>query len=342
MIKRKIAFAGFRHGHIFSLWDRVKKCPELEISGVCEEDPETRQQLIREGKITVTDDNFISMLERVPSDIIVVGDYFARMGPMVIESMKHGKHVIADKPFCTSSEDLNLIGHLVEKKHLCAGCLFDMRTWPQMAGMHELVHNGFLGKIVQIQFTAQHPLMRATRAKWYFEKGKQGGTITDIGSHAIDLIPWIVGVDFSRVISARTWNAFVPQGDCFHDAAQFMLEMENGCGVVGDVSYSAPDSIGYHHSCYWRFNFWGTKGMAEVNAYSEKILAYLQGLRTASEIALPSKVPPDPLTDFLNEIDGHPGELTTASLLKSTKFLLKIQAFADNAGEEYNLSTAKR
>ena len=38
------------------------------------------------------------------------------------------------------------------------------------------------------EFTAQHPLLYGTRAKWYFEEGKHGGSINDIGVHAVTLV----------------------------------------------------------------------------------------------------------------------------------------------------------
>ena len=37
-MKHRFAFAGFRHGHIYGLYDRVKNAAGCEIVGACEED----------------------------------------------------------------------------------------------------------------------------------------------------------------------------------------------------------------------------------------------------------------------------------------------------------------
>ncbi len=68
------------------------------------------------------------------------------------------------------------------------------------------------------------------------EEGKHGGTINDIAVHALDLIPWITGHKFKRIVAARCWNALAKRCPHFKDAAQLMLEMDNGAGVMGDVS----------------------------------------------------------------------------------------------------------
>ena len=41
----KIAFAGFRHSHIFSLYDLARASDELEIVGACEDHEHTRAEI---------------------------------------------------------------------------------------------------------------------------------------------------------------------------------------------------------------------------------------------------------------------------------------------------------
>ncbi|MEZ4683286.1 MAG: hypothetical protein R2932_54665 [Caldilineaceae bacterium] len=60
---------------------------------------------------------------------------------------------------------------------------------PQAIGLRNLIRSGLIGEIHAINFGGQHPLMLDTRAAWYFEPGKHGGTINDIAIHAVDAIP---------------------------------------------------------------------------------------------------------------------------------------------------------
>ena len=98
--------------------------------------------------------------------------------------------------------------------------------------------------------------MYGKRPGWYFEEGKHGGTINDIAIHGIDLLRYLTGSGVKVINAARTWNAFAKSAPAFCDSAQFMVTLENGAGVIADVSYSSPDSFGYLMPTYWQFCVW--------------------------------------------------------------------------------------
>ncbi|MFA6815201.1 MAG: Gfo/Idh/MocA family oxidoreductase [Lentisphaeria bacterium] len=327
---KNVVIAGLRHGHILGLYQTVLNDPDCNLAGVCEEDATTRKNYAAHPFVKITHTNFTAMLSEVDCDIVAIGDYYARRGSLAIEALKAGKHIISDKPLCISLDELKQIRQLAKEKNLKVGCMFDLRTCPQFVGARQLIQAGKLGKVVQIQFTAQHPLNLGVRPSWYFEPGKHGGTINDIASHAIDLIPWMTGNKFKRFIAARTWKAFDSGCDCFNDAAQFMLEMDNGCGVLGDVSYSAPTCQGLLPS-YWRFNIWGTQGMLEINYADKKICFYQKGYTSGSVLTVPADTGLTYGQSFLLDIAGTPADLNTKSVLESTEMTLKLQALADKS-----------
>lgn len=329
----KIAVAGFRHGHIFGLLDLIRKSPRTELVATCEEDAAAREEIA--GYDVWTDYQDISrMLSGTDCDIVAIGDYYAKRGSIAIAALKSGHHVIADKPLCTTLAELDEIENLAKTKHLCVGCMFDLRSDAVFDTARTLILAGKIGKVTQIQFSAQHPLRRSSRPAWYFEPGKHGGTINDIAIHGIDLIPWMTGLEIDRPVAARTWKAFEPAGSCFNDAAQFMVTLENGCGVMADVSYAAPDSIGGGHPCYWRFNIWGTDGMLECKSGEKEIRAYFNGTGGVSHLALNAAVPVSYFDSFLNEIEGTPGDLNTESVIRSARAALELQALADRSVEK--------
>ena len=329
---RKIAFAGLRHGHINGLFERAKNSPELEIAAICEEDADARAAFVagHPGLTCPVYDSLDRMLAEVSCDIVATGDYYGKRGRVLIAALTAGKHVIADKPVCTSLRELAEIERLAREKKLCVGCMLDLRTNPSFVRAREMVLSGTLGTITQIQFTGQHPLLRETRPHWYFEPGKHGGTINDIAIHALDYIPWLTGLEIKSFAAARTWQAFDSGCSCFNDAAQFMFVLNNGCGVLGDVSYAEPDSHGYKMPHYWRFTVWGTAGVIEFNAVEPKITAWIQG-ETAPRTIVPEPYGgPDYLDWFLQEISGGEAELNTQIVLKRARQALELQSLADN------------
>ena len=334
MAKLKVAFAGFRHGHIIGLYEKVKNHPDLELVAAAEEDAAARAALGTSNPgVVITHDNIEKMLDEVPCDIVAIGDYYTIRGARATAALKRGKHIIADKPLCTSLDELAEIEKLAAEKKLSVGCMFDLRVAPSVNHAVQIVKSGKLGKITQIQFTAQHPLLRGTRPAWYFENNQHGGTINDIGSHAADLLPYMLDTKIKSIVGARSWKALARPEESIDDAGQFILEMADGCGVTADVSYVATDSLGYSLPTYWRFNIWGSCGMIEFSYTSTAVKAYINGESEAVEISNPPVKTADYLEEFLNEISGRPGKLTTESIIEAARWILKIQKCADNYGK---------
>lgn len=326
----KIAFMGFRHSHIFDLYNRAMESPDYEVVAACEEDADTRAQLAENGKAEITHDNYRRMLDEVPCDVIAVGDYYGKRGGIIVEALSRGKHAISDKPICTDRYDLQTIEALSAEKKLQVGCMLDMRDNGTFRKVHELVRSGAIGEVHGITFGGQHPLMLGTRPGWYFEEGKHGGTINDIGIHAFDLIPWITGLRFAEITCARSWNAFPKDIPYMRDAGMFMLRLENDGGVIGDVSYFMPDSMGYTLDLYWRYTIWGRDGFIETS-YNLGHIRLVKNGNTEVEIIQPAE--PDPggyLRSFTEEVTtGATTGVSTADVLRASRIALLTQQAGD-------------
>ncbi|MCK4983394.1 MAG: Gfo/Idh/MocA family oxidoreductase [Victivallaceae bacterium] len=322
----KFVVAGFRHGHIFGLINRIKETADCELVACCEAHAETRANL----DLDVQYDDFDKMLSEVECDVVAIGDYYGIRGSLALKALEAGKHVIADKPICTSLDELAAIEKLAAEKNLKVGCMFDLRQYPPLVKLRQLIQDDVLGEIHAVSFTGQHPLNWGVRPSWYFEEGKHGGTINDIAIHGIDYLSWATGMKFTELTAARTWNAFADQCPIFNDSAQFMAKMENGCGVMADVSYAAPSSCGFSLPYYWEFTVWGKKGVARTCLSDDSVKLSLNGDKETKLIDLPETVQDDYFTQFLNELAGNPGELNTAVVIESARTSLKIQQAADN------------
>ncbi|MEN6313766.1 MAG: Gfo/Idh/MocA family oxidoreductase [Clostridiaceae bacterium] len=323
-----IAFAGFRHGHIFELYKMAEKNPELNIAAAWEEDRETMNAAEKKHGVKFTHKTYEELLADKSIDIVAIGNYYGIRGNMAVKALSSGKHVIADKPLCTSLEELDEIACLAEKTGLKVGCMLTMRYESRINAVREFVQSGKLGEIHNIYFGGQHPLLYGTRPSWYFEEGKHGGVINDIGIHGIDIARFVCGLRPSVILSARCWNAYAREEKRFLDSGQFMLEMDNGAGLIADISYAVPNSIGFSFPHYWEYHIWGSKGMVRFSINSEAIYAYIDG--ESSGIIIPEiKVDTDCLTDFINEINGKADiRLSTKEVLQSSRDTLLIQKHA--------------
>ena len=328
---RQIAFIGFRHSHILGLYEFVRKSAEFTITGVCEEDAAARSALEQAGPVRFTHNRAAAMLDAIDCDLVAVGDYYGQRGAVIIDALRRGKHVVVDKPICTRLAELREIERLARQNRLSVFCQLDLRGLGRFRKVRELIQAGALGEIHAVHVTGQHPLLLATRPGWYFEEGKHGGTINDIAIHALDFIPWLTGLKFKAVAAARTWNAFATPHRQFNDAAQFLLTMNNGAGVFGDVSYFMPDSQGYTLPQYWRTTLYGQAGILEIGANLPDVWLARAGEKTPQIIpALPDQ-PFYYVDAMLREIVGETAglALTTSEVLAASRLALRVQSAAD-------------
>ena len=315
-----LAFAGFRHSHILSLYNAAVTDENVNIVGCLEENP--AESIITDA-VSLTYASYEEILSDARVDAIAIGDYYAKRGQMVIAALKAGKHVICDKPICTNLDELDEIEALMHQTGLKVCCMLDLRYMPQITTVQKLINEGKIGEIVNVSFTGQHCLDYGNRPGWYFEDGKHGGTINDIAIHGIDLIRYLTKKNLTNINCARTWNAFAEKVPTFKDCAQFMAEFED-VSVMADVSYAAPKC-----NCilptYWKFTFWGKKGMLKFNYASSDLYVY-----TTEEEILPC--PPTEVTllkDFALQMDNKDSILNCEDMLKSQRQVLEIQKAAE-------------
>lgn len=333
----KLAFLGFRHFHIVDVYKRAAARDDIEIVAACEEDAASRDGV--PAPVELTHESFDDLLDNVDCDAVAIGDYYGRRGEIAVKALQRGKHVVSDKPFATSLDEIAQIDKLSTEKNLTVMCQFDMVASAKLNALHDLVADGRLGEIHQIGVTGQHPLNYGTRPQWYFEEGKHGGTLNDIAIHAMHAMPWMTGHDITQVVAARTWNAFATEVPHFMDSAQAMLTLSNGCGVLMDVSYAMPKSHGYSLVQYWRFTLYGTKGIAETSDNMDHIAFAEEGKKEIEKVGPKAEVELNYLDAFVSQCAGGdaPSPLTTAEVIKAQRQSLELQDAADRGKRDVTL-----
>lgn len=322
-----VAFAGFRHSHINGLYEEAKKNENINIRYCYEQDEMARKEATNKLNIDFNVSSYNEILIDKEVEIIALGGVFAERGEMAIQALTAGKHVIADKPICTSLAELKKIRELSTQKGLKVSCMLDLRYFSGAIETRKFISEGKIGEIKNISFTGQHCLSYGIRPSWYFEEGKQGGTINDIAIHGVDLINYITGLKISEVCCAREWNSYAKEHKSFKDCAQFMAKLTNGAGVLADVSYSAPN-VTYMLPTYWNFDFWGDKGLLNYNLSSNKITLHMSGATSPEELKYDSR-PILHFAELLKEINGEETILKTEEVLNSSEQTLIIQQFAE-------------
>lgn len=327
----RFAFVGFRHAHIFDVLNRVNARADTALVAACEEHEQTRTELAGNKAVSITHDDYEQMLADVECDAIAVGDVYAKRGGRIIRALEAGKHVLSDKPICCTLDELAHIRDLSSGKGLIVGCQLDLRSSGALRAVRRIIADGEIGEVHTVTFSGQHPLNLGKRPGWYFVVGQHGGTINDIAIHASDGITWMTGRRITEVVAARVWNAKTPEYPHFQDGAQFIFRMDNDGGVLGDVSYLAPDGCGYKMPNYWRFTIHGSCGMIEATYGQAKILVARNGDAKIRHVKADTDAPGEYLDDFLRCVQGRPQDasLTPDDVFYASQVVLTAQKAAE-------------
>lgn len=322
-----LAFCGLKHAHVGSLYALCAQNPDVRILGAWE-----GEEAYRAAARAWMQAPFYSTLDELLNDkeveVVVIGDAYGARGQEAIRALKAGKHVLSDKPLCTRMVELKEIERIAGDRHLAVGCMLDLRFDPALRLARNLVRSGELGEIHAINFTGQHPLNYGTRPSWYFDARLHGGTFNDLAIHGLDAVSMITGLSYARTHCARQYNAFAREVPSFPDCAQLMGEYENGAGLIADVSYSAPAQAAFRLPSYWRFSFWGDKGMIECTLGAEKLLLAQAG-RDEIRLLTAPKVRENCLTELIRQIRGESTAFPQRMLFDSTRTALEIQRSAE-------------
>ena len=322
-----LAFAGFRHNHITGLYNKAKNTEGVTITGCFEENDVEREKMKSLIGCDFNYKTYDEVLSDSTVDAIAIADYYGNRGKMVIAALKAGKHVICDKPICTSLEELDEIEKIATEKNLKVSCMLDLRYMPQTETVKKMIENGEIGEVINVAFTGQHCLDYGNRDGWYFEEGKHGGTINDISIHGIDLVRYITGKNLTKINCAKQRNAFATEAPAFMDCGQFIVDMEN-ISVMADVSYASP-KCNVTPPSYWDFYFWGLKGMINFKCTENSIYLYKETKETIECERFGSQY----LQDFITEINGEGFEWNTKFTLDSQRQVLEIQKEADKCSK---------
>ncbi|MGH2369013.1 MAG: Gfo/Idh/MocA family protein [Chloroflexota bacterium] len=164
-----------------------------------------------------------------------------------IAALDAGKHVLCEKPLATNTADARRMRDAARRaeaagiKHMVA---FNYRFAPAVRLARELIAGGHLGRVhrVHVTYLQDH---QADPDKVIAAKYRQGktGVLLGLGSHAIDLVRYLVGEPTSVTGYLRTVVPQRPDGQGGtvtmpdDDTAIAQLELENGAVGTLAVSY---------------------------------------------------------------------------------------------------------
>jgi predicted dehydrogenase len=156
-----------------------------------------------------------------------------------------GKAVLCDKPFGTSLDEAMAMAEAAEAADIVNLVNFEFRHQPARCAVRELVASGAVGRPEHLAYTAHTSGARVPLRPWgwLFDRGRGGGWIGAFGSHAIDLVRWLLGE--VTAAGATNWVTVTERPDALgtlrrcdaEDAFTGWMELDSGATAVVDSSF---------------------------------------------------------------------------------------------------------
>ena len=128
----------------------------------------------------------------------------------------------------------------------------------------QLIHDGAIGRVIQIAAFGPHRLEAHNRPDWFFRRERYGGIICDLGSHQAEKFLHFAGSAGARVLSSSVANYGNPDYPELEDFGQATLAVD-GATCYFRVDWFTPDGLRSWGDA--RTFVLGTKGYLEVRAH---------------------------------------------------------------------------
>lgn len=183
-----------------------------------------------------------------------------------IRVMEQGKDYFVDKPGMLAMDEIDRVREVCDRTGRKYVVYFGERIHVEGAVYAEqLIHNGAVGRVLQVTILAPHRLNRPARPDWFFEKTENGGIIADLGSHQIEQFLTFCGAKSARVLHSAVANYCSQDKKNFNDFGEGTLLADNGATCWFRVDWFTPDGLGA-----WgdgRVFIMGTEGTIEIRKY---------------------------------------------------------------------------
>jgi predicted dehydrogenase len=199
------------------------------------------------------------LIEHTMMDVCCVCDENHLRAEQLIALARRNIHIVTEKPLATTLEDLERIRAALARSKSRLTMLLTMRHEARYAKLRELVRGGAIGEVALA--TAQKSYQLHTRPEWFKERKRLGGAIPYIGIHAVDLLHWITGLDFTHA-AAFHGRIGKPEMKETESHASLLFRLSNGASATVRLDYLRPDTAPSHGDD--RLRIAGSEGVIEV------------------------------------------------------------------------------
>ncbi|MGV9172832.1 MAG: Gfo/Idh/MocA family protein [Promethearchaeia archaeon] len=235
-----------------------KKLNECNVEAIASRTKEHAKQFAQKYEIPhyyYGDDAWNEMLETEDLNAISICTPNYLHAPMILEAIKHGLHILCEKPICITQAELNEVESALEGKDLIFFVMFNKRFNPIFPMVKRILNQNLLGDLILARYYFSHygpyeSWQAQSKEKWFFDSELAGGGVfLDLGVHAIDILRYLIG-------EPAQVNGMNRATSCID------IKDEDNCNVLFEFTNDAKGfiSVSWCNHPNERIEFFGTEG----------------------------------------------------------------------------------
>lgn len=260
-----IAAVALDHGHVYGMCNGLTEAGAT-IKWVYDPDPAKVEKFLEAFPQAKAASSEEEVLNDPEVKLVASAAVTSERCSLGLRVMAAGKDYFTDKAPLTTLEQLAAAKEMVKKTGKKYMVYYSERLHVEAAVFAgELVHQGAIGRVVQVLGMGPHRLGAPSRPEWFFEKEKYGGILCDIGSHQIEQFLYYADVKDAQIVHSQVANFNHPEYPELEDYGDAVLVGDNGATQYFKVDWFTPDGLGT-----WgdgRTFIQGTDGYIELRKY---------------------------------------------------------------------------
>ena len=188
-----VAIAGLGFGEKVHI-PALRACPQAVPVALWHPRQERVEQASRAAELPGSSD-FEQVLGDPAVEAVVIATPPAARFALAQQALLAGKHLLLEKPVALNATEAQQLEQLALERGLVCAVNFEYRAVPAFQQLAALLQQGWIGDPWLLRFD----WLMGSRANpqrpwnWYSQQAQGGGVLGALGSHAFDMMQWLVG-----------------------------------------------------------------------------------------------------------------------------------------------------
>ncbi|MFW5757857.1 MAG: Gfo/Idh/MocA family protein [Bacteroidota bacterium] len=271
-----------------------------QLSGTCDIDKKKARELAAEYNCEAWSDADSFLAEnKGKMDVVSVCSPNGLHAEHTIAALRHGYHVLCEKPMAISVEDCGRMITEAERANRRLFIVKQNRFNPPIEAIKKAIDEDRLGRIFSVQLSCfwNRNENYYSQSNWKGTRQMDGGTLFTQFSHFIDLLYWLIG-DIKTVHSFTRNFAHQSIID-FEDTGVVVMDFYNG--AIGTINYTVNS---HNQNMEGSITLFGEKGTVKIGGQYLNKLEY-QNIADYRIENLPESSKPNDYGSYQGSMSNH-------------------------------------